>query len=545
MSARGGGAAGEQEADDDEVVIISDSGSEEEQAVAGTQADDAADDAALAALAAAAAPSQKRRRTTNTATTAEARLQKRQEAARLKEAEKAAKRDAKFAERLAAGRLQTREMVVLLERPLSAASSSPPPCPISSACVAALEALDRSTYGVRYAHYPPPTTAAKTTLASTTAALSLLAQTGAALAVRFARRPLTPETAAAVPEGTSLELSADELGPWAEPYRPPSTPTAAENGAAPPPPPRPPHGHVPYLLLVFDRPHPLLAQLRRDGGRGLVSLAAAAHPCCSLGVAAVASSGAGPFVSPDGRLAALFGGGGSNSTADPPLNWSDDERRWRELQLLCPALVQLRAVRSFQDVANQVVACAKALARQPYERLLVPSGELPWVVATGNDDEDDEDNEENNTTSAEAMLAGVEGGRTQGFRACRAIAALPAGGAQRSAAAALNCVKGVSGPRAAAVVERFPSLGALMAAYGVGGQDEGQQQGRAGGRGGGRGGRGGGGGGRGGNAPRSRYALTCGLRSIHAPEAAAVGDALARKLHHVLTCDDPDELVEG
>jgi hypothetical protein len=32
---------------------------------------------------------------------------------------------------------------------------------------------------------------------------------------------------------------------------------------------------------------------------------------------------------------------------------------------------------------------------------------------------------------------------------------------------------------------------------------------------------------------------------MHAPEAAAVGDALARKLHRVLTCEDPDELVEG
>jgi hypothetical protein len=434
---------------------------------------------------------------------AQERAAARQEATRLKAAEKDRKRDAKFAERLAAGRLQTREMVVLLcgGGGGGGGGNGNTTTPTTTAITTALEALDRSTYGIRYARL--------TTSISTTISL-LLARTGASLAVRFARRPLTADTAGAVPASSSLELAPAELGSWANEQ------------------PDDRRRHVPYLLLVFERPDAFLAHLRRDGGRALVAEAARACPRCSLAVTVVVR-GQPPLLFPPANT--------TTTSHDPhhPVNWSEDQRRWRELQLLCPALVQLRAVSSASDVAAQTVAAAKALARQPYERLLavrLPSGgeDEEDEEYDYDDDQDDDNDDENAATQQGEEAPVVEGGRTQAFRACRAVAAL-GGQVQRSTASALNCVRGVSGARAAAVVERFPSLGQLLAAYGVGGQEEEEENG---------------GGGRQTTAPppRSRYALTCGLRSINAPEAQAVGDSLARKLHRVLTCEDPDELVE-
>jgi hypothetical protein len=548
--------------DDDQVIVISSSSDEEGDARAGAEVEEeqpaqppppppAPPPPPPRLSPPAPPPATKRARTTgnNAATTTTARLERarlaqeraaaRQEAALAKAADKARKRDAKLAERLAAGRLQTREMVVLLclGGKSGAASPSSSCCsPSVSACAAALEALDRSTYGIRYAYPPPlpPTTPSSSSLDL------LLARTGASLVVRFARRPLTHDTAGVVPAGSSLELPAQELLP---------SPTGGGGNSWADDNPDDRRRHVPYVLLVYEQPAQFLAQMRRDGGRAMVAEAARAYPHCSLAITVVCP--------PDGRLFSATTTR-TTTTTNPAgnLHWSDDDRRWRELQLLCPAVVQLRSVGSPHDVAAQVVAAAKALAKQPYERLLavgLPAGGDGDGEEEGLDDDDDEydddddENENANDENAAAAAAAqeeeeeeapvVEGGRTQNFRACRAVAAL-GGQALRSSAAALNCVRGVSGARAAAVVERFPSLGALMAAYGVGAEVEDGEDG--------------GGGRRREKAaaaavpppPRSRYALTCGLRSINAPEAQGVGDALARKLHYVLTCDDPDELVE-
>ncbi|KAF8071170.1 hypothetical protein HT031_001252 [Scenedesmus sp. PABB004] len=237
----------------------------------------------------------------------------------------------------------------------------------------------------------------------------------------------------------------------------------------------------PFVQLVFEQPGPFLDELARDRLAGVVAAVGAAHP---QGVTlGVAVLGLRGHVRRAEEQAGRQGGSAA-------WDWRRVQAALLELHLATPGLL-LRELDGAAEAAAHVVHSARAIAQQPY--------------------------------SQESLLGALAGsGPGAASKAAAAAMAADLGAARCSFAVnTLGRITGAGSNRAWAVAKAHPSLGAVMQAFDRAAADPC------------------------GPAPEL---LLADLTEPAAPGRARprrVGPALSRRLHLLLTSDDPDAIVEG